>query len=97
MRVITFAPRGWEETVRTGHSGEPFVVVVEILQHGSAPVLHVVKALSLSRLLASGAEHGKQNRRQDGNDGYHHEQLNQGEATIAKFGEASPQVRAVSR
>jgi len=80
MRVVALAPRCREETVRTSDGREALVVVVEILQHCRAPVLHVVETMGLAGFFPCRAEHGEQDRRQNGDYRYHHEQLNKGKA-----------------
>jgi hypothetical protein len=58
---------------------ENFVVVLNVLLEAQPDLLLVGHASCLTSLLAGVTEHGEQNRRQNGNYRYHHEQLDEGE------------------
>jgi len=70
----------------SGRIGSIGVVGVENGRGDDLPV--VVQAGSLQARFPRPAQHGKQQRRQNGNDGNHHQQLHQGEC--ASRGETHP-------
>src|SRR5262249_38260158 len=67
--------------------GVPPVVVLGIHEVAGGDLLHVGETGRLTRLLARLGKYREKNRREDGDDGYHHQQLDQREAAASGAGE----------
>jgi len=67
-----------------------FVIVLRVLHHAQHQLLQVRETARLARLLARLGEDGEQDRRQDGDDRDHDQQLDQGETLASHVGHNLP-------
>ena len=67
-------------------AGISFIEILSVLEHTQTDLLEVALARSAARVFARAGEHGKQNRRENGDNGDHDEKLDQGECRIFAVG-----------